>query len=67
MSTSTEVSGRRQWVQTCNEQGWNSDSQLIHLEGFLAQKGLFAEFAEYARQCALEENAEARHAFGEDR
>lgn len=54
-------------MQTCNEQGWNSDSQLIHLEGFLAQKGLFAEFAEYARQCALEENAEARHAFGEDR
>ena len=45
-----------QYKQTCNQQGWNQDSQILHLEGFIREKGLFAELAAYAKQAAEEEN-----------
>ena len=47
----------QRWVNVCNEQGWNEESQIIHLEGFLKEKGLFQEFVEYAEAAADEENA----------
>ncbi len=45
------------WEEICNEQGWNENSQIIHLEGFLREKGLFGEFVQYAQVAADEENA----------
>lgn len=47
------------WERLCNEQGWGEASQVIHLECFLKQRGLFPEFAAYARDIADEENTQA--------
>lgn len=40
-----------------NAQGWSEDSQIIHLEGFIRQRGLFGHLVEYAQAAAEEENA----------
>jgi hypothetical protein len=59
-----EKLGRSQWHDACNRMGWNRDSEIVHLEGFLAQKGLMAEFGAYAQTVALEEegfDAEVRN------
>lgn len=39
------------WIALCNAQGWNADSQIVHLEGFLADRGLMGEFVAYAPRC----------------
>jgi hypothetical protein len=56
MGKITEMSAESRYIQTCKEQGWNEDSQIIHLEGFIRGKGLFEEFAAYAAKAAEEEN-----------
>jgi hypothetical protein len=50
-----EKAGRDQWHDACNRLGWNEESQIVHLEGFLADKGLMAEFGAYAQEAAQEE------------
>lgn len=45
-----------QWERICNEQGWNEASQIVHLEGFIRQRGLFPDFAAYAAEAQREEN-----------
>lgn len=62
MNTTTTFTGERLWQELCNKQGWNDASQLIHLEGFLREKGLFDEFALYAKVAADEENGDQRQA-----
>ena len=57
-----ESNAEGRYNQTCNEQGWNGESQIIHLEGFIRDKGLFEEFAAYATKAAEEENVETGHA-----
>lgn len=52
-----DLRGEQAWEAQCNEQGWNEASQVIHLEGFLRDRGLFGAFAAYAQQAAEEENA----------
>lgn len=47
------------WEDVCNAQGWNRDSQILHLEGFVRNMGLMPAFAAYAKVAADEENAEA--------
>lgn len=44
------------WIAVCSGQGWNENSKVIHLEGFIRDKGLFVELAEYAEAAADEEN-----------
>ncbi|VVE17850.1 hypothetical protein [Pandoraea terrigena] len=44
------------WHDVCNVQGWNAESQIIHLEGFLRDRNLFTEFAAYAKRSADEED-----------
>ena len=44
------------WAKICDEQNWNSESQVLHLEGFIRDKGLFPEFTAYAMSAAKEEN-----------
>ena len=51
-----ELDGESLWNELCGKQNWDENSQIIHLEGFLRDKGLFAEFAEYADAAAEEEN-----------
>jgi hypothetical protein len=46
------------WGRIVREQGWNEASQIIHLEGFLRQNGLFPKFATYAQTVAGEESAD---------
>ena len=50
-----EKEGLSQWQTTCLRMGWNEESQLIHLQGFLTEKGLMAEFGVYAQTVAKEE------------
>ncbi|KWA83735.1 hypothetical protein WL29_20430 [Burkholderia ubonensis] len=51
----TEKEGRDQWLLTSLRLGWDRESQIIHLEGFISQKGLMAEFGAYAEVAAKEE------------
>ena len=39
------------------DQGWNEDTMLIHLNGFLEEKKLQDQFAAYMKEIADEENA----------
>jgi len=50
-----ETIGENQWHDACNRMGWDEDSQIVHLEGFLTSKGLMAEFGAYAQEAAAEE------------
>ena len=52
-------SPEQQWINACNQQGWSDGTQVLHLEGFIRDKGLFADFAAYAAKAAAQENAEA--------
>ncbi|MBU9199904.1 hypothetical protein KTD31_00625 [Burkholderia multivorans] len=52
----TEHQARTEWTRIVNAQGWNEESQIIHLEGFLADQGLMSQFVEYARGVAAEED-----------
>ena len=56
----------QRWQALCNAQGWNEASQIIHLEGFLRQSALFAQFSEYAEAAAMQENADQRWLLLED-
>ncbi len=55
-AAASEDQAETDWASICNEQGWDDASQIIHLEGFLRDRGLFAEFATYAAASAREEN-----------
>lgn len=47
------------WIDVVNAQNWNDASEIIHLEGFIVSMGMAAQFAEYARKAASEENGDA--------
>lgn len=55
-TTTHQQTGEQRWTRACNQQGWNEASQIIHLEGFIREKGLFDELAAYAEMAAAEEN-----------
>jgi len=57
ISAESEGKAYENWTQTVSEQGWDSDSQIIHLEGFIRNCGLMGEFATYIRSRAEEEVA----------
>lgn len=57
-----EQAAEEEWAEICNQQDWDEVTQVIHLEGFIRDRTLFAEFAQYARQCAGEENEEKAYA-----
>lgn len=54
---SNEKTGEMRWNDACNEQGWDEASKIIHLEGFLRERGLFDDFALYAEAAAADEDA----------
>lgn len=51
----SEQGAERRWHRICNTLGWSPESQIVHLEGFLRERGLMGAFAEYAAQAANEE------------
>lgn len=46
------------WNALCNEHGWNEQSQILHLEGFLRDRNLFSAFVEYAKRAAEDETSQ---------
>jgi hypothetical protein len=58
----SEYQAGRAWDAACNRMGWNADSQVIHLEGFLRDSGLMSAFAKYAERAAEEESSFAEEA-----
>ena len=53
---SNEKTGEMRWNDTCNEQDWDAATKIIHLEGFLRERGLFDDLALYAEAAAAEED-----------
>lgn len=58
-TTETSANAESRWADLCNAQGWNESSQIVHLEGFLRDEGLFKRFVDYAETAAAEENADS--------
>ena len=51
-----EIAAMLDWSALLLQQGWSEESQIIHLGGFIAAKGLMSEFLAYAQAAAKEEN-----------
>ena len=56
VNSTKSATPRASWEDTCNAQGWDEETQIIHLEGFIAQKKLTEKLAAYAVLVAQEEN-----------
>lgn len=44
--------------QTAYDQGWDDESLVVHLTGFISRKGLNDDLAQYLADVAAEENAD---------
>lgn len=53
----TERAGEQTWINVVNRMGWNDRSEILHLEGFIRERGLMGELAKYAEQVAAEEES----------
>lgn len=51
-------SARSDWEALCNRMRWSEDEQVIHLEGFLEERGLMVAFLMYAKEAAAYEERE---------
>lgn len=60
LPASQPKSGEQRWIDAVNKQSWNDASQIVHLEGFLRDEGLFDKFAAYAERAAAEEAVDER-------
>jgi hypothetical protein len=49
---------RSEWESLCNRMRWGEDEQIIHLEGFLVDRGLMVAFLQYAKDAAGYEERE---------
>lgn len=58
MNITTTPTPAQRWANTCEKQGWNDQSKITHLEGFLSEHGLLEKFAAYAEKAAREENGD---------
>lgn len=56
---SSQREGEQAWADAVTQQGWNEESQIVHLEGFIRDRGLFGEFGDYAQRAAAEEGEES--------
>jgi hypothetical protein len=52
----SEEAAERAWMGVVNKQGWNRESEIQHLEGFIRANGLMVDFAKYAEHAARKEN-----------
>lgn len=52
----SESAAERVWTQAVNRQGWDRESEILHLEGFLRSAGLMGEFAKYIKGVVDEES-----------
>lgn len=53
----SERAGEQAWINAVNRMGWNDSSEILHLEGFIRERGLMGELGKYAERAAAEEEA----------
>lgn len=64
VSKEQQVAGREghsvgsEWESLCHRMRWGEDERIIHLEGFLQDRGLMVAFLQYAKEAAAEEERE---------
>ncbi len=57
MTTANQnISSSHKWEILCQQQGWNDQSKITILEGFLSEVGLMGSFLTYAQEVADDEN-----------
>ncbi len=56
MSNMQSLRAEQRVATVVNQQGWNKEVEVHHLESFLRAKGLMAEYADYLEAVAQEEN-----------
>lgn len=59
VTSESEQEAEQLWAQLCTESGWNEDSQIVQLLGFLRDNWLMTTFASYAKKAAEDESADA--------
>lgn len=40
------------WVEICNKQQWNAQTQIVLLEAFIRNHELLQDFAQFAQRCS---------------
>lgn len=58
-TTDDTAEGWKKWEGAIREMGWDDYAQTIHLEAFIQEKGLMAEFGAYAESVAADEIAQS--------
>lgn len=53
----SERAAEQAWINVVNRMGWNDQSEVLHLEGFIREKGLMGELAKYAETVGAEEES----------
>ncbi len=57
MTTANQnIPSSHKWEILCQEQGWNDQSKITILEGFISEVGLMGSFLTYAQEIADGEN-----------
>lgn len=51
---------RQQWEEICSKQGWDNETKLVHLLGFIDDVGMGKYLIAYAEAAAKEEDAEIK-------
>lgn len=62
MTAQSQGLGEADWVATVNAQGWDDQSEIVHLQGFIRDMGLMPALAAYAAAVAKEENHDEQDA-----
>lgn len=57
---------RQQWEEICSKQGWDDETKLVHLLGFIDDVGMGKYLITYAEAAANEEDAQVKLAALED-
>lgn len=57
---------RQQWEEICSKQGWDSETKLVHLLGFIDDVGMGKYLIAYTEAAANEEDAQVKLATLED-
>lgn len=53
----SERAAEQAWGGIVNRMGWDDRSEVLHLEGFIRERGLMGEMAQYAEAVAAEEQS----------
>jgi hypothetical protein len=57
VTAESERAAELAWVNVVNRMGWHDRSEILHLEGFIREKGLMGELAKYVETVGAEEQS----------